>query len=237
MSVKPILFSGPMVRALLDERKTQTRRVLKPQPVVPHGLYFQPMHGTLRDGAPYGDRYTWRIVGPDYPDDHRDDVQIGYGVGDLLWVRETWRSHGDDGGLLRDQEHSTCTGPHDVMFQATCDEVERGQFKFRPSIFMPRWANRITLEVTEVRVQRLQDISPKDAIEEGVDLLGDPNGFRDYSSSDETARLAMIPSFRTLWDSLNSKRGFGWDANPWVAAYTFNLHKQNIDELLKERAA
>lgn len=209
MSDKPILFSAPMIKAILREietpgtGKTQTRRIYKSIPA------SEPQQ---------------------------------YNVGDRLWVRENWRPHGANNGLLRDQETSTCTGPQDVMFQAGAPEEATAQFRFFPSIHMPRWASRITLEVTELRYQRLQDISEQDAIAEGIDAYDgmDPlcSGYRWYGDQAQPGQwLPPINSFRSLWDSLNGtprKPGgpdISWSANPWIVAITFRPHLCNIDRL------
>jgi hypothetical protein len=90
---------------------------------------------------------------------------------------------------------------------------------------MPRWASRLTLTVTDVRVQRVQEISEADAVAEGVTPSEEPNEMKwEHYAPHGVA-------FRTLWDSLNAKRGYGWDANPWVAAYTFTATRQNIDQV------
>ena len=109
---------------------------------------------------------------------------------------------------------------------------------------MPRWVSRITLEVTDVRVQKIQDISDEDAEAEGPPecpagctlgwLREGPN---DVECTEPNCGEPYKDTFQRLWDSLNKKRGFGWDVNPWVVAISFEVHKQNIDELLKERAA
>ena len=194
MADRPILFSGPMVRSLLDGRKTQTRRVLK----VRRGLH------------------------PPCADDTADVLLplAAYRVGDRLWVRETWEN--------------SIGSPDEVSYRATAVDdgwrpEEVGEHKWRPSIFMPRWASRLTLTVTRVRVQRLQDISPADAIAEGIAPTATihtidcdtPNPCYDY---------------RSLWDSLNAKRGFGWETNPWVVALTFTVARQNIDAEQTEAA-
>jgi hypothetical protein len=96
---------------------------------------------------------------------------------------------------------------------------------------MPRWASRLTLTVTDVRVQRVQEISEADAVAEGVE--SDSDGWRDYQMPNTQCCGTALESFRTLWDSLNAPRGYGWDANPFVAAYTFTVARQNIDQVTK----
>lgn len=221
MKERPILFSSPMVRAILAGQKTQTRRVVKPQPDhdasvcrdVDTGLYSLDIlgrcHGDLV--CPYGE------------------------TGDRMWVRETWQVDAPRDGTWPDVEFYGCKGaplswipsqyqtPQHVLFRSTWD----GQaITWRPSIHMPRWASRLTLEVTDVRVQRVQEISEEDAKAEGAQpgCGNEPDSCaRDNCRCDVTCPEAMSyrGGFRELWDSINAKRGFGWDANPWVWAITF----------------
>jgi hypothetical protein len=234
---RPILFSAPMVRAILAGKKTQTRRVIKPQPIFRDGWWECPRYATngersLREGLPY--------------------FACPYSGVDQLWVRESfWQQNDtcdheycagcDMGPLPLDYKQAidyvatpNCFNPPELAFQQTVepwteepvpgewwlsppldwdgydDEAgkHRGVWNFlpwnyhtkRPSIFLPRWASRLTLELTEVRAERIQEISVRDAIAEGV-----PSLYR----------------FRELWNDLNEKRGFGWDANPWVWVISF----------------
>lgn len=154
MNEKPILFSGQMVRAILEGRKTMTRRICK---------------------------------------DENDKGR--FEVGDRLWVRET---------------HAPCIGgPFEpgnaVLYRADkCDYYEK--LLWRPSIFMPRWASRITLEITGVRLERLQYITEDDAKSEGVEGI-------------EPGEIFF--NFQKLWNSIYSNSGYGWDANPWVCVVSF----------------
>src|SRR5690606_3476388 len=144
--VRPVLFSGPMVRALLDGRKTMTRRVLKPQP--PDGHRFVGIYGpgltAVFEPLSRGDDYT---------------VLLPYMPGDLLWVRERW----SDDRLAPGEVYYYATALEDGL---RADEV--AEIRWKPSIHMPRWASRLTLEVTAVKVERLQEISDDDALSEGV---------------------------------------------------------------------
>lgn len=180
MEEKPILFTGEMVRAVLDGRKTQTRRVIKPQP----GLLGPKDIPLLLYYCPYGQ------------------------PGDRLWVRESW-------SVDMSMDHLKPSDvPEDsiVYYRANTDkDWERqstGQVmgKKRPSIFMPRWASRINLEITDIRVERVQDITEEDAKAEGVD----------WYPAMRANRL-----FQSLWDSINAKRGYAWDVNPWVWVVEF----------------
>lgn len=206
MTDKPILFSGPMIRALLEGRKTQTRRVLKPQPVESFSTFSE-----------YADAGIERRF------------LIPHAPGWRLWVREAHYLT-DDGeseyAVFAADEASV--KEHFTDMQATMashPSIDWSKhLRLRPSIHMPRWASRLTLIVTDVRVQRLQEISEADAIAEGMTF---PHGME--------WGCDPVDAFRTLWNSLNADRGFGWDANPWVSATTFTVHKCNID--LMEDAA
>lgn len=223
MTDKPIIFSGPMVRALLEGRKTQTRRVLKPQP--PHG-------GEVKL---FGD-FLWATS-----DRSWSWVPMAMN-GDRLWVREAHYLTDDgeseyavfaedDAGVTEHLENMQTT-------MSSHPQIDWSKhLRLRPSIHMPRWASRLTLVVTDVRVQRLQDISEADAIAEGS-FLGRCQCMPKQNSGDKINRMFNQTwchkhgdSFHTLWDSLNAKRGFGWDTNPWVAAYTFTVHHCNIDQM------
>lgn len=172
---RPILFSAPMVRALLDGRKTMTRRIVKPQSrIVVHD-----------NGQALTDR-GWL-----------PELDNPYGnVGDRLWVRETFDAPpGSD-------------NPGEVVYRADYDHREP-QHTWQPSIFMPRWASRLTLEIESVRVERLQDISEADAHAEGVSIIGpDGDHFEDYRDG-----------FAWLWGKINGPGS--WDKNPWVWAISF----------------
>lgn len=178
-----------MIRALLDGRKTQTRRVLKR-----HALHKPEPHSiTFSDGSLIC-RWQSGI---------RHDVPAPYTPGDRLWVRE---AHAFDSPLVR--------------YYAT-DDVHELRRK-RPSIHMPRWASRLTLTVTDVRVQRLQEISEADAIAEGV--CEDP-----LETPLDAGQEPLRHLFADLWNSLHGPDA--WDANPWVCALTFEVHKVNIDRI------
>ena len=189
MKERPILFSGPMVRAILVGAKTQTRRVVNPQPhAVRDGLYG------WKQVAGGGYEVVWNAL--QMSGSQALSEYCPYGKpGDQLWVRETWRVNGN--------EHDyAAAGPDKVFYRA--DEDWNTDAGWRPSIFMPRWASRITLEVVSVRAQRLQDISHADGSAEGFDSLD---------------------GFALLWDRINEKRGYGWQDNPWVWAVEFRAVK------------
>lgn len=199
MISKPILFSGPMVRAILEGRKTQTRRVVKPQPNRELAPY-PPEEST----APY-----WNIGGFRTLPDASNPLQVPNPVGSEMWVRETWTQDGRGTPMPNGQDG--------VYYRADMPEPAPWKGFWKPSIFMPRWASRITLKVTDVRVQRLQDISKEDAIAEGIMEIRDEDGLS-YSFGNGRTTSARR-AYHVLWNSINGDRA--WDLNPWVWAYTF----------------
>ncbi|MCQ8781702.1 hypothetical protein [Mangrovibrevibacter kandeliae] len=220
---KPILFSGPMVRATLNGRKTQDRRTIK------RLAGFGPIteFGTS-DTAGYD--WHFRDACKRWHDlrDSRLRKVLPYAIGDALWVQETWQ--GLSFGDYLPTKSSVC----EVRYAATdpCADLDaeaRG-YPWRSSIHMPREFSRLTLIVTDVRVQRLQDISEADAVAEGVEC--DSDGWRDYLMPSTQCCQTARESYRTLWDSINGKRpGCAWADNPWVVAISFEPHRCNIDAL------
>lgn len=198
MNERPILFSGPMVRAILEGRKAQTRRVVKPQP------RWEEDPCLCCDGV-------WRGRYRDFVDDGRDwDVfvdEIGpcpFGQpGDLLWVREkhSFREDGDRIEEMRPVWYWADGNPEFGNWSRPC-----------PSIHMPKPAARIWLWVTGVRVERLQSITPADARAEGHPSRGLGQEIDDDAACDW---------FADTWDAIYAKRGHGWDANPWVWVVSF----------------
>lgn len=196
---KPILFSGPMVRAILDGRNTQTRRV--------SGKYLKGINNNPDDWACATHHKDGSFIfhGPRkvseewaqraYPEG--GGGKCPYGIpGDILWVRETWSQYFDE--LHND----------DPYYQYRATQIAPNFIKWKPSIFMPRSASRITLKITGIRVERLQDISEPDIMQEA------PPDFWNHPNGPEGA-------FIDLWDSTNKDRGFGWGINPWVWVISF----------------
>lgn len=244
MRERPILFNAPMVRAILQGRKTQTRRLVKD---------LRGFGRVTEFGASDTAGYDWHFRDRDMRwNDLRNDQLMQtcpYGQpGDRLWVRETWvellhTSPATDEPLLCEGdkliEHATCWTDAQghkrwnydgkvIAYRATssvefCDgDGCSGEFadrddmpRWRPSIHMPRWARRIMLEVTGVRVERLQDISESDAIAEGI--MRDGEGWRGVPGLPWFA--SPIAAFRSLWESLNGDGS--WDANPFVWVVDF----------------
>lgn len=209
---RPIIFSAPMVRALLDGRKTQTRRVLK-----------VPMTHRIDDE---GIIWAWTDWGEDM-------MPYPYAHGDRLWVREAWHtSKAYDDLPPRDMggEEPILYVADDRLRTNGWSSADWREGRYRHARFMPRWASRRTLIVTDVRVQRLQDISEADAVAEGIE--GDPvNAWRCYQPEPKGQTHWACPreSFRTLWNSLRGPDA--WDANPWVCALSFTVHRGNIDQM------
>jgi len=223
MRERPILFSGPMVRAILDGRKTQTRRVVKPQPADCQRLARDP-------SSPSG----YSLIADAYDDEM---LRCPYGIpGDRLWVREEHYRYGHWESVPGVR---TKTGRMKWRFVADSYEVRfdappvyrKGRhhkdaatpaWHKRLARFMPRWASRLTLEITDVRVQRVQDISGEDAADEGVNVARCGCDVCRMSSVMCPADASShILEFASLWELINAKRGHGWDANPWVWAITF----------------
>lgn len=228
MKERPILFSGPMVNAILAGHKTQTRRIVKPQPIFLNQL--------------------WRLRGKAVVQNSNDLIHYcPYGFkNDKLWVRETWRWYAYGEGYpvtIQYRDMSTMEDKSNGFehnydewiereWKRVSDELERKNILYneegdypdncheflswRPSIFMPRWASRITLEITDVRIERIQDISENDIIAEGIE----PPKTKGMFAEDDFIEI-LGEKFTELWDSINAKRGFGWDVDPWVWVIEF----------------
>lgn len=192
MKERPILFSGPMVRAIRANQKWQTRRIVRGDWTYTHPACPAGMCGVYRnDDGTFTGQY----------------LDCPYGQpGDRLWVRETWAQH-------------TIEGDTYTVYRADSEPDGDGA-PWRPSIFMPRVACRIVLEITGVRVERLQDISEADVQAEGVDAYA-----KAYCSRLPEDELTAVEYYEGLWDSLNKARGYGWDSNPWVWVLTFEQVK------------
>lgn len=234
----PILFSGPMVRAILAGKKTQTRRIIR----IPEVVRAEPEDASASGGnesaylnglTEVGQREedgVWRAFLTEYPEEGSVDVRCPYGKpGDRLWLRETWAAGACSEGLAPScLSPSFYRGPRSdnggAWFQADAAEpahpvTPRG--KWRPAIHMPRWLSRITLEVIEVRAARVQDISEDDARAEGAEK---GNDHRVYPSKQAAWVTTYRRGFEVLWDSINGDRDRAdWAANPWVWAVSFRV--------------
>ncbi|HBQ8759856.1 TPA: morphogenetic protein [Klebsiella quasipneumoniae] len=194
MKERGMIFNAEMVRALLDGRKTQTRRIIKDCTVG-----RDPISKFIKIGK--------KFIGC-YPEDVPELIRecCPYGVpGDRIWVRETWARYNIDQNI------------HDIAYRATtpADWPEEG--RWRPSIHMPRWASRIVLEITDVRVEQLNAISQEDAQAEGMELTGWRPTYSDPDSGGEV--MTPYDNFAELWSSIYGDES--WKANPWVWVIEF----------------
>lgn len=251
MADRPILFSGPMVRALLAGTKTQTRRVLNPQPYV-NGFKYDASLGDIlchNDYLPPAALLMDRGKGKNcYTVSDVEDGAEGFAgryVGDRLYVREAWRCNGwatdvstimyrasEGDGYTAMTEQYPVAGKHPVRVTGT----------WRPGIHMPRWASRLTLTVTDVRVQRLQEIRDDDAEAEGIPPCPQCNDVGWINSGPDGGWQCDAPhcgdgyreQYERLWNSLNAERdggAYAWAKNPWVTATTFTVERGNIDAM------
>jgi hypothetical protein len=233
--IKPILFSTPMVQAILAGRKSMTRRIVNKD--ISNQFDLEADGKTI---VAYIDQET----GDSYDPTKVARIQVG----DILWVRETWRIGAWDYdrkaicvdykamGLIattewvhiddRDQMDKYIIQSREDAKAAGLEFDNYGEYhwkygcspcRWRPSIFMPKSAARIWLKVTDVRCERLHDITPHDAWLEGCRV---GNSFVWESHIQELKQICR-DMFVNLWDHLNAKRGYGWDSNPWVWVYTF----------------
>lgn len=241
---RPILFSAPMVRAILAGRKTQTRRVL-----VKRGGFSAPDHvehtgmAVLDDGrVSAAFRTPWKRVveamgwgrdptGWDY--EYTWEVCPYGSPGDRMWVRETWgqldSAHPDSEGVYEPDVWTGKPRPGlPVVYRADYAGHEEDGAPWRPSIFLPRWASRLTLDVTAVRIERLQSISEADARAEGctsdMDWISKIEGVRGAAASRvlPTRLVTARENYRWLWDEINGKRA-PWATNPWVWVVSFRV--------------
>lgn len=210
MAIKPIIFSDPVVGALLDGRKTQTRRILKPQPFEEEGQWW--IRPKNKAWSPWSVCELNRAA--------LKSCHLPYAPGDLLWAREAWAHNPDVPAAV----------PTAVCYRADPGHEYDG-LRWHPSIHMPRWASRLTLEVTAVRVERLQDISEDDARAEGIVPQTASNGHVTYHVPGLVRGQTAARAFRLLWDSIYGSAS--WDANPWVTATSFIVHRGNVDDVAR----
>lgn len=255
MTDKPILFQGNMVRGILRNGKTQTRRILNPQPRIefPNSVIVDKIR--ITENSPVAMFRNRTGI--------RQDIKLKYALGDRLWLRESWWTKCSYDDLA----------PRDVPETAPISYAATDLRKFssgvgRPSIFMMKWSSRITLPVVDVRVQRLQDCSEQDAIAEGVikaqfSVHGPRHTVPRYfieGRKDDCHFKSAVDAYKSLWNSINGKPkpkmkdgkidhylSFPWDgdsgtfehlgkphivtANPWVSATTFVIIKTNINKI------
>ena len=235
MSERPILFSGPMVRAILEGRKTQTRRVVAPSPgkqrewLTPESIASVP-HGAIINGGwqMHHPRAGTRFAGVDVAHDSPFGwIKCPYGApGDTLWVRETFFEEYDPNTCRpydppRYHYRATYEGEEPYLMDGDgyLEVTKRGEFRspWRPSIHMPRDASRLSLRIKSVRVERLQEISQGDAQAEG---LSGPMIDAELDAIVNQIGLAPSKAFRALWESINAK-SHPWASNPWVWVVEF----------------
>ncbi|HBW9906523.1 TPA: hypothetical protein MFX78_00060 [Klebsiella pneumoniae] len=224
MTERGMIFNGEMVRAILDGRKTQTRRPVK-----------FPVHDKNLGCELAGNELAGELSAGNY-------LNSAFGKpGDRIWVRETWATLGNEDGCCVDWEGNLCKGderPAARIYRASCEQrpgdyglwsipddaywkphTKEHKFEgaWRPSIHMPRWASRILLEITDVRVERLNSISQEDAQAEGLELTGWRPTYSDPDSGGEV--LTPYDNFAQLWESIYGEEN--WKANPWVWVIKF----------------
>ncbi len=212
MEEHPILFNFDMVRAILDGRKTQTRRVIKPQPDT-RTVDIEIRKGLLV-AVPYSVFGCWIASKP---------IKCPYGgPGDSLWVRETFAYltdyTGNDPGV-----YALAKGCFYRADYPIGDFIEDEIKRWRPSIHIPRLRSRITLGIIDIRAERLQDISVNDINSEGIACSDCWTSGTPYPKHDflRPIHCGCRSLFVNLWDSINAKRGYGWDTNPWVWVIEF----------------
>lgn len=252
MKARGILMSAPMVLALLDGRKTQTRRIVKPQPPIGTGALRDIPHEN-RWWAAYAEKdsvgTTYRPLGSD----QQHDWRCPYGMaGDLLWVRETWAQPTslDPGPVFYRADYPRC-----VPSKYENVPQDPAIIRWSPGIHMFRWMSRLTLRITDVRVERLQEISEPDALAEGVTMpelereefdaslcarcggtllyMSVANGGAHFDT-DCTDCSTARDRYRHLWNFINGADS--WAANPWVWVLCFDVIKANVDQVLREAA-
>ncbi|HBP0200255.1 hypothetical protein FA137_06985 [Pseudomonas aeruginosa] len=240
MKERPILFTGPMVRAIIEGRKTVTRRVMKYQPhedasvtVGNYNVTVVDRHGEQQPGP--------EAFGAWWSDGERGCICPHGEPGDRLWVRETWtdvnlcgapalayradediRDLMEEPGFLDDRGAFNYDDPRVKPYPFACWYADLDQARWRPSIHMPRWASRILLEITAVRVERLQDISDDQAEAEGVERPENITNVDVWDGAERELFNAMNQPrarFRRLWSDINGSES--WDSNPWVWCIEF----------------
>jgi hypothetical protein len=256
MNARPILFSAPMVRALLNGSKSQTRRIVVPQPIATVSHAGNLIRSANHPTKPHH-QYQWMSGNPKDIDEAEfvgDFFNCPYGEpGDLIWVREAWRvSRRWDETPPRDLSPRTMT----VMFAAGGSVANDSSSRYvldetypptlpdwagrdRRAFHMMRWMSRLTLRITDIRIERLQEISEADAIVEGIENAYVPGhgrigGTWKVYTKPKLSTFSPIASYRSLWELINGADS--WDANPFVWAISFEVIKCNVDDVLKAAA-
>lgn len=219
LNSKPILFSAEMVRAILEGRKTQTRRIVKPQPAKNTQAFWHCVKSTDKSKVGLWSPKSGTDAGNAVPTGK--EVRCPYGsVGDFLWVRESWRpifvsksvaciQYRSNMQVIRHQINQEISSALESIESQCNERVDKSGPKWRPSIHMPRWASRITLEIKSIKIERLRDISEEDAKAEGVNKIG-------TSDSESSYRTG----FTYKWIDIH---GIGFDPDTWVWVIGFEV--------------
>ncbi|HHX3102348.1 TPA: hypothetical protein ACU8I5_003320 [Klebsiella pneumoniae] len=223
MKERGMIFNGEMVRAILDGRKTQTRRIMKIQPEH-SGLGLRRVIDS-KNGSDDG-KYFWSLSDACGLKIRSKSFTCPFGsVGDRIWVREAFRVHSratDVATLVyKASERNSWTEQTHRVPVSVCNKPATPE-KWTPSLHMPRWASRILLEITDVRVERLNAISEEDAEAEGIDMeaLYDSQDCYDcIANHNMTGRPTVTGAFKYLWESIYGEEG--WKSNPWVWVIEF----------------
>jgi len=232
MKERPIIFNAEMVRAVLEERKTQTRRIMKVQPDSPNFGLLRITDSTKR--ADIG-KYHWAESNGTGTHTRSALFSCPFGaVGDRLWVRETFSGHYLDDDQIQEIKDGRDKASDLCEYRADYPNGAQAHEGWTPSIHMPRWASRITLEITGVRVERLQDISESDAVAEGIEPLplepGMPQFYHEYFpigvKNGLRCNMSATNSFRGLWGGICGADS--WQANPWVWGIEFKRVANHI---------
>ncbi len=225
------------IRAILNGSQTQFRRVIKPQPTEA-GLEWREMKegfaawqdpgllldehsedgGACQRRCPYGEK--WNL-----------SENIKYNPPSRLWARETWKIGGIFSDKVKIVYRASINGPmtsaYEYYHPRNLSSLSSLHNKWRPSIHMPRWASRITLEIVNVRVERVQEITERDIIKEGITSTYSYDQFeKPLPNPVRTRSMLRLSNMIALWDAINAKRGFGWDANPWVWVIGFQRKEE-----------
>ena len=231
MTQRPILFSTPMVQAILEGRKTMTRRIISKT-----GFLEQYSKAELDHDVEVCQEDDWDktkvLKGPCAVFDHGEwSIKYKYNVGDILWVRETWKQKRFAAQILEGYDykanHVTWLESRGQLFtkNSGCETDEH----WKPSIFMPRAACRIFLEITDITVERLNDISTADCVDEGIEKewVVDAYWYKNYSCIGiANYKHDPYPSFKSLWESINGDDS--WESNPWVWVIKFKQVSKQI---------
>lgn len=227
MKERPIIMSAESVLALLDKRKSQTRRVINPQPPKQYDINASDAHGFA----------TWANAAAGFwPPEN--PIKCPYGApGNRLWVKERWYIEKSSADTWMNPPNSHVTVQYSVGTEQKTDKpiwdgrwnywwtkyIKPRDDRWRNPLFMPRWASRIILEILNVRVERLGDIDNEGALAEGVNRAGEGEIVLLLGEHGQPAMSKVIFDFAKAWNRVNEKRGFGWHTNPWVWVVEFRV--------------